>query len=106
MPHLLNEDQKTARVSWYRKTLRRLNRGDSNDILGYNVSDPAYLRFTTGPRPPVRTIAVDVIVTHQLDVRLAAGLQLARQPPHVVVQARRVPLQQRHARRVPPAHFL
>jgi hypothetical protein len=45
------------------------------------------------------------IRTYQLGVISRTGFEVAREAAHVVGEARRVPFQQRHASRVPPAYL-
>lgn len=43
IPHLLSEDQKTARVRWCRKTLRQFNRGNSKHVYDIISGDESWI---------------------------------------------------------------
>lgn len=43
IPHLLSDDQKTARVSWCRKTLKRFSRGESKHVYDVVSGDESWI---------------------------------------------------------------
>lgn len=43
IPHLLSDDQKTARVRWCRKTLQRFNRGESKHVYDMVSGDESWI---------------------------------------------------------------